>query len=377
MYQTRDPVQLARTLVFRKLLNALSFKNLALFAVMTLVYYSAGRVGLLVSFAHAFVTPIWVPSGVALAVLMLFGYRVWPLVFAASFIGHVATLGLANTPLIIPVGGTLEGLIGAYLVNRFAGGTKAFESAAAVFRLVFFGVMVAPAVNATLGVVRIFSGGVANLMSLRFLWLTWWLAHATGILLVTPFLILLVCGPHRTMTWRKSAELVLLLMGLFFVCLLVFGPLSRSLNKGGLVQVWMTIPFLIWAAFRFYQLEAAGTTIILFGSAIWGTVHGYGSFAGKNLMASLILLDTLIGVIGTMTLVVATMVTERKLAEEKLLATQRLLQAAVQHKERDLVVTVQALEMEAIGHVQTKKSLQAVHERLRRIEPSAGLGGDR
>jgi len=131
---------------------------------------------------------------------------------------------------------------------------------------------------------------------------------------------------------------------------------------------------LIWAAFRFYQLEAAGATLILFGSAIWGTLHGYGSFVEKNLMASLILLDTLIGVIGTTTLVIAAMVVERRRVIGELLGTQRLLQKAVETKERDLIVTVQTLEVEITGHAQTKRALRHTQERLRKLPENAKLG---
>ena len=351
-----------------------SLTNLGLLASLTLVYFVAGSLGLRVSFAHSVATPIWVPSGVALAVFILLGYRVWPAVLVASFLGHLATLGFVNTSFIIPIGGVLEGLVGAYLVNRFARGAQAFDSALGVFRFVFFACICAPAINATLGVGWIYLGGLSNLMGLGFIWLTWWLAHGTGILLVAPFLILLRTSRHR-LDWGKSAELILLLLGLIFVCLLVFGPLSVSLNESQLVQVWMCIPFLIWAAFRFYQLEAAGTTLILFGSAVWGTLHGYGSFVAKNLMTSLILLDTLIGVIGTMTLVIAAMVVERRRVIGELLGTQRLLQKAVETKERDLIVTVQTLEVEITGHTQTKRALRHSQERLRKLPENAKLGG--
>jgi hypothetical protein len=155
--------------------------------------------------------------------------------------------------------------------------------------------------------------------------------------------------------------------------LLVFGPLSRSLNKDQIVQVWVCVPFLIWAAFRFCPLEAAGTTLILFGTAIWGTLHGYGSFVARNLTTSLILLDTFIGVIGTMTLVVAAMVVERRHIEGELLGTQSLLQDAVERKERDLVVTVRALEVEMTGHGQTKRALHESQERFQRLAENTSL----
>jgi len=165
--------------------------------------------------------------------------------------------------------------------------------------------------------------------------------------------------------------LTVLLLGLIFVCLLVFSPLSLWLNKNHVVQAWLCLPFLVWAGFRFCPLEAAGTTLILFGSAIWGTLHGYGSFVAEDLTTSLFLLDTFIAVIGTMALVVAAMVVERRQIEGEILGTQSLLQKAIEEQERDLVVTVQALEMEAAGHLQTKRALRENQERIRRIAAHA------
>jgi integral membrane sensor domain MASE1 len=193
------------------------------------------------------------------------------------------------------------------------------------------------------------------------------LAHGIGNLLIAPFLILLLRGSHHRLDLLEFGELTILLLGLIFVCLLVFSPLSLSLNKNNVIQVWLCVPFLIWAAFRFCPLEAAGTTLILFSSAIWGTLHGYGSFVAGNLTTSLILLNTFVGVIGTMALVVAAMVAEQRRIEGELLGTHSLLKEMVERKDRDLVVTVQELDVEATGHVQTKRALREIQERFRKL----------
>jgi hypothetical protein len=127
----------------------------------------------------------------------------------------------------------------------------------------------------------------------------------------------------------------------------------------------MFTPFLVWAAFRFCPLEAAGATFILFVSAIWGTMHGYGQFVSNNHAISLTLLDTFVGVNGAMTLIVAAVVAQRRRSEVELLAVQSLLRAAVEAKNRELVMTVSALEEEVAVHEATRKSLRDNQERLR------------
>lgn len=351
----------------KRLENQATVKHLALLICVTVVYFVAGEVGVKVAFVVPYVTPIWLPASIGVAAFILFGYRMWPAILVGSLLSHLTMMGWVTASFVIPVGATLEGITAAYLVNKFANGAKAFDTPKGVVRFVLLACVLAPSISATIGIGRLYLAGHTSLMDCGSQWLTWWLGHCIGILLVTPFLILLLRASHHRMDGWEFAELTILLVGLIFACLLVFGPLSQSLNKNQVVQAWLCVPFLMWAGFRFCPLEAAGTTLILFGSAIWGTLHGYGSFVARDLTTSLLLLDTFIGVIGTMTLVVAALVVERRRSEEELLGVQSLLRDAVERKDRDLVVTVRALEVEIAGHVQTKRALQENQERLRRV----------
>jgi integral membrane sensor domain MASE1 len=351
----------------KRLFNSPSRKDVSLFAFLILGYFIGARLGLRFALVQPVASPIWLPAGGAIAALIIFGYRVWPAVLLGSFLGHVTTLGLVSTSFIVPVGATLEGLAGAYLVNRFAHGLKAFDRAKDVCLFAFFTCICAPSINAVVGISADYFGGHASLTDSAVIVLSWWLSHGIGALVIAPFLILLFGSPHHRLNLREFSELLLLLVGLISVCLLVFGPLSLSLNKNQLVRAWLCVPFLIWAAFRFCPLEAAGTTLILFGSAIWGTLHGYGSFVSNNLTISLVLLDTFVGVIGSMTLVVAALVVERRQIEEELLGVQSLLRAEVEGKIRELAETVQALDVEVTGHARTKRSLRDNQEQVRRL----------
>jgi len=357
----------------KKLVNSLAPKNLALLASVTLVHFLAGRLGVKLAFVHPYVTPVWIPSGVALAAFILFGYRMWPAVLVGTFLDHATRAGFVPNTFSVPFVSTLQGLASAYLANKFAKGAKAFDTAKGVFLFVLLACVCATLINPTVNVGMEYLRGSIAPTDFGFGWLTSWLAHGIGNLLIAPFLILLLRSSHHRWDLLEFGELTVLLLGLIFVCLLVFGPLSLSLNKNNVIEAWLCVPFLIWAAFRFCPLEAAGTTLILFGSAIWGTLHGYGSFVAENLKTSLILLDTFIAVIGTMTLVVAAMVVERRQIEGELLGTQSLLKEMVDRKERDLVATAQTLEVEAASHEQTKRELRESQERLRRIAPHARL----
>jgi integral membrane sensor domain MASE1 len=115
-------------------------------------YFAAGKLGLTLAFVHASATAVWPPTGIALAALLLFGRRLWPGILLGAFFVNVTTAGTLATSAGIAVGNTLEGLVGAALVSRFAGGRAAFATALTTFRYALLAGVVSPMVSATIGV---------------------------------------------------------------------------------------------------------------------------------------------------------------------------------------------------------------------------------
>jgi integral membrane sensor domain MASE1 len=120
-------------------------------AALTAVYFVSGKLGLTLAYFNASASAVWPASGIALAALLVFGYRVWPGVFLGAFLVNITTAGSVATSLGIATGNTLEALVGAYLVNRFANGRHAFDRAQDVFRFAFLAGMSSTAVSATFG----------------------------------------------------------------------------------------------------------------------------------------------------------------------------------------------------------------------------------
>lgn len=300
-----------------------------------------------------------------MAALLLLGYRIWPSILLGVFVLDVYINRHPLTSLAIATANSVEGLAAAYLVNKYARGAKALDTAPDVIRFVVYACIVGPAISASLAIGTFYLSGLATRPELANLWTTWWLGNGSGILLLAPFLLVLFDRPHHSMDGREILELTCMVLGMILISMFAFGPLSNTWNQNHFIRAWMCIPFLIWAAFRFCQLEVAGLTILLFGTAVWGTVHGFGYFVTPDLHLSLLNLDAFIAVIGTMSLAVAAMVAERRGIVSKLLGIQSLLQEAVAGKDRDLTATVETLHMEVLEHLESARSLKASHERLR------------
>jgi integral membrane sensor domain MASE1 len=96
----------------------------------------AGKLALQLAFLNASASAVWPCTGIALAALLIFGYRTWPAILAGAFFVNFTTAGTALTSLGIASGNTLEALAGCYLVTRFADGRNAFERSQNIFKFV-------------------------------------------------------------------------------------------------------------------------------------------------------------------------------------------------------------------------------------------------
>jgi PAS domain S-box-containing protein len=285
----------------------------ALVATLTAVYFLAGKLGLQLAFVHGSATAVWPPTGIALAALLLFGYRVWPGVLLGAFLVNLTTEGSVATSIAIAAGNTLEGLLGAYLVNRFAHGRNAFDRPQDIVKLAVLAATLSAAVSATFGVTSLCLGGFAGWAHYGPIWSTWWLGDAAGDLIVAPLLV--VWGTNRAPRWDRGqvVEGVLLLLSLFLVGLAMSGGPFQDYPLG-----WLCVPPLIGVAFRLGQRGAAAASFVLSGIALWGTLRGFGPFGRASPNESLLLLQTFMSVITVPALALAAVVTERKRAEEEL-----------------------------------------------------------
>jgi integral membrane sensor domain MASE1 len=284
---------------------------------VTVAYGIAGKLGLMLAFEQPNATAVWAPAGIALAAVLTFGYRVWPAILLGAFLVNVTTPAGVGVSLGIASGNTLEAVVGAYLVRRFAGGLQAFERPQNVLRFAALGGVISPMLSATIGVTCVSLGGFSDWSSYGGVWSTWWLGDMAGILIVAPLLIL--WGTDRRVRWsrRRIVESALLA--------------SRSSRSRPGVRQGLPAredlrarrdgrPPLVWAAFRFGQRETATASFVLSCVALWGTLNGHGPFVRANQNESLLLLQSFMSATCLMALLLAALVvTSRHVAAAGLL----------------------------------------------------------
>ena len=118
------------------------------------VYFLVGKLGLRFAFLHESTSAIWPATGLAFAMLLVWGLRYWPAIFVGAFLVNVTTAGSWLTGLLIAIGNTSEAVAGTWRVCSFAGGRHAFENARNIVLFWFLACMAATALAATIGVVR-------------------------------------------------------------------------------------------------------------------------------------------------------------------------------------------------------------------------------
>ena len=285
-------------------------RRVALLIGLSAIYYFAAKLGLRVAFINSSVTTVWPPAGIALAAFVLFGYRVWPAMLGAAFLANVTTTGAVLPSIGIAVGNTVEGLLGSYLVNRFARGGRVFDRVGDILRFTVLAALLSTMVSATLGVFSLLGGGLLAWSAASRVWLTWWLGDAVGDIVIAPALILWIgVKPASTMSRSRVIEAIAAAVVTALVTFAIFGGLFPSRNYSLTVLLW---PVLIWVAFRFGPREAATALLIISLIAVGRTVHGFGPFGYYPVGESLTLLQVWTGTTAVTSLVLAAVVASQR-----------------------------------------------------------------
>jgi TolB-like protein/integral membrane sensor domain MASE1/class 3 adenylate cyclase/Tfp pilus assembly protein PilF len=292
------------------------FYGLPLIGILAVIYFIAGKLGLMLASLHESATPVWPPAGIALAALLLLGYRAWPSIFVGAFLVNLTTAGNVATSLAIATGNTLEALVGVWLVNRFAGGINVFDRPQGVFKFAL-AAGISTIISPVFGVTSLGVAGFADWANYGAIWLTWWLGDATGDLVFTPLVVLWSVASKRRWNKKEAAEVGTLLLLLVLLSWVIFGG-WRAVSARNYPIVLICGPIVIWTAFRFTQRETATGIFILSAIAVWGTLHGFGPFVRETENQSLLALQWWTAVMSITAMALSAGMAERRRVEEEL-----------------------------------------------------------
>src|SRR5438309_1799091 len=318
-------------------MNARKIPTLPAISVLTLIYLIAGKLSLHLAFVHKSASPVWPPAGIALAALLVLGFRVWPAIFVGAFLVNLTTVGNIFTSFGIASGNTLEAICGAWLVNRFAGGQRVFDRPRGVFTFAL-AALISTTVAPTAGVSSLAVGDFAQWSNYWPIWLTWWLGDASGDLVVAPLLMLWsVPATQRKWNRKQAVEVSVLLLLLVLLGETVFGGWFPISARNYPIS-FICGPIVIWTAFRFTPRETATGIFVLSAIAIWGTLHGFGPFILQTENQSLLMLQSWTAALTITAMAIAAAIAERNRAQAAIEQQKETVEAANRTKDNFLAM---------------------------------------
>jgi len=308
-------------------------------ALVALGYWLTGQLSFLGSSGLGFDRLIWLPSGLALAALLVGGLRLWP----ALAIGGVA-LGLTHdmdlgSSLVLGAAGTLEGLVGAAVLQRLGFDTRFVRlRETLMFCVIAFG---SALLGGTLEFVAMLQGiGQADRPTA---WWVFWLGRALGTLLVAPLALGLLGPARRLPGGLRQIELIAMIVATGGLSLAVFAAMGdpTMFNQ----MSYALFPLLLWGVLRFGPPEVSALLLLTALVAAWGTASGNGPFALAGRETSLGSLYLYLSVASVGALALAASIAERTGVAEALSRSER--------QYRELVETMNegVIALDAAGRV--------------------------
>ena len=299
------------------------------------IYFVLAKGGLALASVHPSATPIWPPTGLALAAVLLWGYRTWPAIFIAAVIANATTAGSVATAIAIASGNTLEAVVGAYLVNRWSRGRHTFSRPNSVAKFALICIVIATPISASIGLTSLATAGYIDRTNFANAWVTWWLGDVTGALVIAPVVVLWASSYDHAFNRNDCLETVGVLATAAAVGLLAFSPLIEQTPSRDPLGFLAILPML-WAALRRGPRDTATVALVLAGITVWGTLTGGGPFTTTDLNVSFLLVLMFLISITVPSLLLSADVEVRKRGEKRLRRAQVELERKVAERTQEL-----------------------------------------
>jgi signal transduction histidine kinase len=327
-------------------------------ALVAVAYYLAGRIGLELAYLDGAVAALWPPAGLGLAVLFLYGVRLWPgIVIGDLWLGDFSTpLG---TVLGQTVGNTLAVVVAALLLRRLTGGRGELERVGDVLAFVVCA-LVAAVVSAAFGPTSLRLGDVIAADDLGRVFRTWTLSDACGALVLAPALMTWAAAGLDGIRRRDLAEGAIVLVVLAVLAEL---PPQRDVP-------YIVFPVLLWAALRFGPRGAATAILVVCAITVWNTAQDDGPFVRDSITDSLLATQLFIATAALTSLILAAVTAERTRAAQALAATE-----AAQRALADEQAALRRVATLVAGEASPSNVFQQVTEEIGRLLglPSASV----
>jgi len=280
--------------------------------LVAIVYFIAAQLSLSLAIPPGYATPVWPPSGLALAAALLLGSRIWPGIWIGAALANITVEASYFSTALIASGNTLEALAAGALIRRYVGDPGAFRRGEDVIKFILLCALSA-SIAATIAALALAAGhtleGFRN-------WWTWWQGDATGMIVVAP-LVLSWCARDGA-AWPPQKKWEAACFGLLLALTVYAISAAAASHFAPFSLTFVSLPFILWAGLRFGQREVASAIAVACAVAVWYAIERRELFASVPLNELLLMLLTFISMVVATGLVLAVVVSERGRVTEEL-----------------------------------------------------------
>lgn len=298
--------------------------------ILIAFYFVGGLLGKESSFVSGTVSLVWPPAGIALAAILLFGYRFWPGVALGAMLftfqsGSPVGFFTWGTAL----GNTLGALACAFLLKRLVRFDNSMERVRDVAGFVLLACLLGTSVNAFFNVTSLCLSGSLAWKTFPFQIVNWWVPNALAALVVAP--LILTWGSLSTIRLkpRLVGEAILCAAGLIGGTMISFNS-WYAYGIENYPLAYLPYPFLVWGALRFGPRGATLGTLVVSSLAIYSLLHKTGPFVTSSETESLTLIGSYIGILAISNLLLAAAASEREGAVQAVKESEKRYRAVVE-----------------------------------------------
>ncbi len=192
-------------------------------------YFLGGYLGTLLAAPPSNASPIWPASGVALAAILLYGYRILPGVFIGALAAQVyafldistvdKTLDSLLIGSVVALASCLQAIFGTFLIKRFVGIHDPLIEDKKILRFLILGGPVSCIVSATIGISVLYFRDIIVPDDFVASWGIWWVGDVIGVLIFTPVVLLF---SSKSESFWKSRRTFVVYPLLILLCIVIW-----------------------------------------------------------------------------------------------------------------------------------------------------------
>jgi serine phosphatase RsbU (regulator of sigma subunit) len=304
---------------------------------VTVTYVLAGLLSFVFGLPPAYISPVYPPSGIAVAAFLILGPPVLPGIWLANVLSSAVIFTEGSlTPATAAVtmaggfGAVGEALVAGWVMQRFTGARHPFEHPRHVVAFQLGAALLAGAVGAALGTFSIWAAGFVSTPDVWHTAVVWWLGDAAGIAIFAPLILAWWRGDDRLERVDLARSVPLIVAATLIVAAAEF--------VSGLTVEYLYLPVVLWGAFRSGPRGATLAAALVSVMTVLLTAHRLGSSSGHSTTDALMLLESFVAVITSTGLIVCAIRARQETAEAALAEHNRTLEQRVAERTAELAL---------------------------------------